>query len=341
MRMRPLLYAVSLLFAVSAVAQQQITIAPDHGPVAGGTEVMIHGQFGQWPYSVYFGSTAVPATRVNDTTLVATTPAHLPGTVKVGVFEYDVFLTTDLEFRFEGEATAAYERLLLPVFVPPIRGAFGSEFRTQLTAAWSQNEEVEIFGLEPSCRVNECLYPWDLKTVLTPSAPNLSGFEYRGTPGAFLYVPRDQVKDLSINLRAYDTSQSATDFGTQIPIVTSGAFAKNYDTLTIVGVPSDPRFRNTLRIYTAGPGPYEATLRITGSIGGVLRESTILLPEQQDLFHPGYLEIGNLPVDAGTLRIDILVENPPFLPVSAPPDRWAFVSVTNNDTQHITTITPR
>ena len=35
-----------------------------------------------------------------------------------------------------------------------------------------------------------------------------------------------------------------------------------------------------------------------------MHDSSIILPAQPDAFHPGYLEIGGLPQDGGTLRID-------------------------------------
>ncbi|HEX2059152.1 MAG TPA: hypothetical protein VHK90_00280, partial [Thermoanaerobaculia bacterium] len=62
----------------------------------------ITGEFGAWPYGVYFGSTAALETRrVDEHTLVAVTPPHLPGVSEVRIFEYDLFLGTDLTFTFE------------------------------------------------------------------------------------------------------------------------------------------------------------------------------------------------------------------------------------------------
>jgi hypothetical protein len=56
-------------------------------------------------------------------------------------------------------------------------------------------------------------------------------------------------------------------------------------------------------------------------------------------FEPAYAEIGDFPVGAGDVRVTIHtwsrlghIPNPPV---------WAFLSVTNNDTQMITTITPQ
>ena len=50
-----------LALALPLFAQTQYTITPNRGPVTGGTEVTIKGEFGQWPYGVIFGDTSVPA----------------------------------------------------------------------------------------------------------------------------------------------------------------------------------------------------------------------------------------------------------------------------------------
>src|ERR1043165_1205738 len=98
-----------VFIAASASAQQQYTITPARGPVAGGTEVTIHGEFGFGIYGVIFGGVSVAATKVDEHTLVATTPPHLPGTVKVAVFEYDIGIDTGQDFTFEGAAEPAFE----------------------------------------------------------------------------------------------------------------------------------------------------------------------------------------------------------------------------------------
>ena len=334
MRRITMLFALFVL-AVPLFAQVQSSITPNRGPVAGGTEVTVQGQIGSAPYGVVFGSVRVSATRVDDTTLRATTPAHLPGLVDVRIYGGDA---TGLTFLFEGDAQEAYEPVLLPIFRPAIAGAYGSLFRTDFRARLVHETSADIYGLQIPCRVT-CLVlddvPWELTAGVPEAGPD--GIEYTGFPGAFLYLPKEHAGRVAMNLRAYDTSRAAENFGTEIPIVRASEFAEGGEPITLIGVPSDPRFRNTLRIYSYGFTSTVATIRIEGENGASV-EHTVELPAQPHIFLPGYVELTNFPTDAGMLRVTIVPNMPPLLP---PPARWAFVSVTNNETQHITLVTPQ
>ncbi|HEX6086640.1 MAG TPA: IPT/TIG domain-containing protein [Thermoanaerobaculia bacterium] len=332
-------FLFAVLFAFAAVAQQpDYTITPSRGPVAGGTEVRITSRedLGGWPYALIFGETPVPAVLADSHTLLATTPAHLPGTVPVTIFQYDFGIATDLTFTFEGEAEEAFDRLLLPVFVPPIRGAFGSEFRTDLRISLdrSATARVPIYGvMDP--KIYGANVPWELDE--DPRSLRIEeGF---GTPGRFIYVPKGRAKELSMNLRAYDVSRASSNYGTQIPIVPSSAFATDgYSSkIGIIGVPTSPPFRSKLRIY--GTPESGAALDVDIEMHGVTEMRRVDLIPTGDLYTPGYAEL-DLP-DGGIVNVWIRVHTPPISALLPAPDIWAFVSVTNNETQHITTITPR
>jgi hypothetical protein len=328
-----------LILALPLVAQTQYTITPSRGPVTGGTQVTIKGSFGEWPYGVIFGDTSVPATRVDATTLTATTPAHLPGEVNVTIFEYDIGLLTGLKFTFEGEPEDAFERLLLPVFTEPIAGAFGSEFRTELTMRLAGASSATIEGFYFHCPVL-CIENGRRPVTLTTTQPDLPGnIAYAGAPGAFLYVPKGDAEHLAANLRVLDTSRSAENFGTEIPIVRERELTEGWDdSITLLGIPSDPRFRNTLRIYSDSQFAVDAVVDIEGA--GVSSSQRVTLRPGTNLFEPGYAQFSNFPTGVGPLRVTIrLITLPITMP--PPPRLWAFVSVTNNVTQHITTITPQ
>jgi hypothetical protein len=70
-----------------------VSVSPASGPTGGGTLVTITGSrftVGAGPFTVAFGTAApVSATRVDNTTLTATTPAHVAGTVNVTVIAED------------------------------------------------------------------------------------------------------------------------------------------------------------------------------------------------------------------------------------------------------------
>jgi IPT/TIG domain len=328
--------------AVPLFAQVQYSITPNRGPVAGGTEVTIKGEFGNWPYDVYFGGTSVTATRVDDTTLRATAPAHLPGPVAITIFEYDIRISTNLVFTFEGRPQEAFDGVLLPVFTAPIPGAFGSEFRTDFRARLVRENRAQIYGLRYPCIVT-CIQTGDEPYVIDQQVPyaDPTNVEPTGDPGTFLYLPKSEPGRVTMNLRAYDTSRSAENFGTEIPVVRTSDFAKNYDDITLIGVPSDARFRNTLRIYGYGDTGTQLTVTISNEVGAVLSQRVVDLPPQENIYRPGYVQLSDFPTGEGMLTVTIGVIVPPISAPIPPPDRWAFMSVTNNETQHITLITPQ
>lgn len=338
--MRRIAILFALFFAVPLFADELFTITPDRGPVTGGTTVTITGSFGDWSYAVIFGDAPVPATRVNATTLQATTPAHLAGAVPITIFEYDRGLSTDLTFTFEGKSEDAFDAVLLPVFVPPVRGAFGSEFHTDLRARLVKETKATVWGLGRDCGA-PCSNVEEVYSFAT-SRPETGPDDVleTGTPGAFFYLPKEERGRVAMNLRAYDTSRSAENFGTEIPIVRTSEFAKNGDPITLIGVPSDPRFRNTLRIYSYGETSTPLEVTIEGE-NGLFLEHVVDLPAQPDHYHPGYVEMTNFPTGAGMLRVTITPIIPPISAPIPPPDHWAFISVTNNETQHITLVTPQ
>jgi hypothetical protein len=105
--MKHLIVLLLLLFPAALLAQPTITsVTPSTGPIAGGTSVTIRGTGFQtifecpilcFPAHVRFGSTiAAQTTIVDDTTIIAVTPVHAPGTVDV----------TFIPFGFGPSATA-------------------------------------------------------------------------------------------------------------------------------------------------------------------------------------------------------------------------------------------
>ena len=83
-----LIIALSVLSVPVAAALSISSISPNSGPTLGGTSVTITGTSfapGQAPFTVTFDSTSVAATRVDNTQLTATTPAHSSGAVNVFV----------------------------------------------------------------------------------------------------------------------------------------------------------------------------------------------------------------------------------------------------------------
>jgi hypothetical protein len=315
------------------------------GPTSGGTTVTIRGTgFESCPIcsppippAVYFGGVfANTVGGESDTTLVVETPPHLPLTVDVTVEQWNGNARKQDAFTYTGPVTNAYERVLLPLFTPPVEGAFGSEFHTELRLANTiSSDPAFVFGLAPVCRVSACLSP-DFSDPLRLEARESTDsrqVELTGKPGWFLYIPVSDMEKVALNLRVFDVSRSAQNFGTEMPIVTQHEFSPR--PITLLGVPTDPRFRNTLRIYSTEAQP------VIVSFGN--EEHEIMLTPGANVFEPAYATFSSFP--AGTFPIDVTISLPPpvvTLPVvDSRRPFWAFVSVTNNETQLITTISPQ
>jgi IPT/TIG domain-containing protein len=343
------------LFGIGGV--NVFSISPESGPSSGGTVVTIKGDFSAGPYNVVFGSIPAPSfSKIDAQTLTATTPAHLPGKSTVVVTQEDVFGPGFLDFTFQDGVPEAFERILLPLLTPPVKGAFGSEFQTSF-AAWNANPQgfAHLFGLESACNI--CLLPpvppeqlIDVPLVVLPE----SGLENlllgpvipSGTPGRFIYVPAEEVTDLGTDLRVHDITRAALNLGTEIPVVRSREFVST-ERLVLTNVPIDPRFRSTLRIYAAAATNVVVTFLSGARVGPPQRIERVLhLEAGHHLFEPAYAAVSDFPAFlTGTLPITVTVVQPwsPFgsPPQPEPPPMWAFISVTNNETQAITTITPQ
>lgn len=341
--MRKLLLLLLLSFPLAA--QPVITgLSAISGPIAGGNEVQINGHGFSYcricspplpePLVLFGGA---PATIIAGTEewLIVTVPAHLPGTFDVVIEQTNgTFVAHDAYTYAGGRIEDAFERVLLPLLTPPVHGAFGSEFHTALRLS-NRNEhtKVAIFGVQPACNtISGCIQfdPLERPYVLNPfTAPR--DFQLDGTPGRFLYIDKKHASKVFANLRVFDVTRSAENFGTEIPVVRDAEMIRG--PIRLLGIPLDDRFRRTLRIYMT------ESSSVTLLVGD---EEHLLVPTQPaNPFEPAYIEFTDFPAGTGTVDVEIHLPQLLINPPPPYPPVWAFVSVTNNDTQLITTITPQ
>lgn len=336
------LFCSLVVISTFAAAAPVITsIEPDSGRVAGGATVFIRGAGFSASSSVLFGRTPAPSVRVIDAgTIEVRTPPHLPTTVDVIVQQEDGRTTAAQAFTFSGEPREAFEPILVPVFSPPVRGAFGSEFHTVVLAFnGSFDRPVAIFGHDTSCLpgapatdplVDPLLVPPRQTVQLSPACSTW--------PARVFYVRRgDESVVLRVSARVFDVSRTDRSYGTSIPIIYSLYPRSGSRVLTLLGVPVDRRFRNRLRIYSTARGMSPVSVRINDGW------RQVWIQAGSTIFEPGYGEVGDFPPiddlavpNDGTIRVDVSVAGP----VLGAPALWAFVTATNNETQEITTITP-
>jgi hypothetical protein len=240
-----------------------------------------------------------------------------------------------------GDAAGPYERILIPVYgAQALPGAFGSLWTSEFIVRNNSDSYIEILqrlsGLCGACP----LPPVQPRTTLAylANVPN---------PGAgiFLYVPISGMPNISFNARIQDVSRQALTWGTEIPIVHEREAVSG--TLYLVNVPADDRFRQTLRIYDFdGRDGAQVMVRVYPNASSTLLSESVITLKQgsiDDSPSPGwpamaqlaFADIAGAPLVNGTrLRLEIT-------PITPALRIWAFVSVTNNETQHVTTITPQ
>ena len=311
--------------AAAAAAPVITSVSPNTSTVNGGIHVTIKGSGFTFcpicsppvPPAVGFGLTPATSVRLIDTeTLDVVAPMHLPGTVDVFVYQFDGTASAPNAFTFTGSVSDAFETILLPIYSRPVHGAFGSEFHTIARVVNKFDQPVEIDGIDSSCLlIDPPHYPSQPFTLTARQELQLPS-DCSQWPGHFLFVPNAMASSVTVNDRVFDVSRSALSNGTEIPVVRSSRFATGR--IVLVGVPIGGPFRNTLRVYAMAP------MTVDVFVGDQQRR--LVLQPGPSMFEPAY---GSLSVDSGTVTIEGFTG-----PV------WAFITVTNNDTQQITTISP-
>jgi hypothetical protein len=243
---------------------------------------------------------------------------------------------------------APYERVLVPIYLnSPIPGAYGSIWTTDFTARNESTSTVEVTGgrLPSSCPQPPCGYQ-----PLSTFSP--AGVFVNPNGGLFFYVGAPGAGKVTFNLRVRDLSRQALTWGTSIPVVREAQTYTN--TLQLLDVPTDSRFRVALRVYDFDlPSGRSVQLRIYDQtkdkpfpiqtenllVNTVLQLSLPASPGTQYDAIPGSAVItdliGAFPQLASAPLLRIVLD-----PVSSDLRFWALASVTNNETQHVTTITP-
>lgn len=337
--MRKLL--ISFLFTLPLFAQHPTYVRPGLGSTLGGDVVTIGSLAipSQEISAVRFGSSqGVAMTRVDAATVRVTTPPssnYAQGPVVVEVLASGQWIDTGARFWYEERPPNDFERLLLPVFAPTAHGHHGSQFVSELEIANTSDEVVEMFGLTRDCVI---LCPDIYLRMYGLTAHEQDKPLPSGNPGAFIFVrPEDRVS-LPMQLRVFDTSRSAANFGTTIPIVRADEMRTTPTVL--LGVPTDSRFRNTLRIYAENNPEFDIVIE---NADETFHEThRIQLREPMSVFDPAYAEFAAFPSEVGPVRVTISYVHPVLVdPPPEPEPFWAFISVTNNETQHITVISPQ
>jgi hypothetical protein len=345
------------LFLLSPVLFAQATVTailPESGVTTGGDFVHIRGDGlynprvcsgpSPCPASVKFGDASARVLSNTSREIVVIAPPHASGTVDVtaSVPGFSPVVLANA-YRYQNRSNAEWERVLLPVAASG-PGPNGARFETEILITNAGDEAVPIGGAAiPCCSTGQSPPPLRLIQPHTTSTFTPGFYLAEAYTGAFITVPSRMARDVITKVRVHDTSRDASSFGVEIPVVSDLDFAA---TVRLEGIPTDARFRSTLRVYAYDArnfGP--VTLRVRDAADGTLLatvpvalNSPNLQTEASDLFPTAaQLSLDSIIAPLRShprLRIDI-ADSDAIRPI------WAFVSITNNETQEITLVTPQ
>ena len=374
--MRKTLFALAtILLAIPAFGVSITSMTPAVGTTGGGDVVTIRVDTTLYSCPncsppAYFAKVTfdgVPARSVFawDQTIFATTPEHAAGTVEVAVTSRHPFTNEEVpygtaQFTFSGWFgpgfdRSNYEKILVPVALPADRvvpGAFGSRWTSELWVNNRSEYPVEFFN-DVVCMV--------ICPRIAPGAPfprigaksieRVFPLDIPGNMGYLFYLQKGGSEQVDFSLHFADISRSAENAGTEVGVVREREFRKG--SFEILNVAIDANSRATLRIYDTDVSPYRtepAIVEVFAMDGTPVARGEVPLSVPVERAVPSLGEV--IPPFARSGQIADLrnaqykVNSSPWpsrvrIRVTTPyTNSWAFVSVTNNATQLITTYKP-
>jgi hypothetical protein len=234
-------------------------------------------------------------------------------------------------------AATVSPKILLPVVIEkPVPGALGSLWSSRVDMYYGGNLLLPDVEGTAICHFDPCIGEGLAAgtTYVNVPVPMSSG-----AIGKFLYVhPAEALPDLAIYLRVFDISRSDTNRGTQIPVVLETSAARQR--IQLLSVAIAPPFRSMLRVYDFDPDSSHAvvvSVFLPSSAHDLLLDtrSIPLRPPADPITFPGYaeLDLSYLADRAHEVQVEVA-------PATDGLRFWAFVSTTNNQTQHVTLTTP-
>jgi hypothetical protein len=312
-------------------AEPEIGVFNPLASTQGGTKIVmtpIEGcAEGGWPeniQSVLIDGTSVPFVRdPNGCTIEITAPAHASGLASISVVTPQRTFTAAATLRYADPAgppaSDTFERVLVPVIYTG-GGRFGSQWVTEGTLLTNLSSGYRPFHQfeQASCASGACIgefVPW----TRWGNHPH----------GLFVWIPRAAMPHTQLTLRARDVTRATSSWGAEIPVVREKDFRDGID---FPSVPFNGHFRLLLRLYASefrgslsvfAEGASATHLVLQDPCGGV-----------RPCAEPLYAEVDLLaafPSLAGRESATVSVLGLDF---------WGFISVTHNESQHVTVVSP-
>jgi hypothetical protein len=339
----PLIVLSCSLPAVAQLGNVIHEVEPNHGPVAGGTRVVITGDFSIEPIvsppcmgaftEVFIGGNRAELVSFTTERVEVSTRAYTPGRFDVVVDRCGVKAVAENAFVHGNEV---WERALLPVVYPQdVPGAFGSLWRTEVAGVnLSSGQSVTTDPHLPCTNPSVCTGVYGAGPFAPLFPLGLTG------PGRLLYVSGFEVEPVALTLRVRDVSRAQESLGTELPVVWEDESFGPKEFFAIAEVPRSGLYRSKLRLYRMDVAePASLVVRIGDNQNNVITERSIVLSggrqENDFLIQPPYAELDLetlLGPSAGVRYVSVQTPGEGLY--------WGFISVTNNATQQITTVSP-
>jgi hypothetical protein len=225
-----------------------------------------------------------------------------------------------------------YEQLLLPFEPSVTHCAYESRYETRLVA------------FNPAGAAQRFCYSGRCRDVAANSGMELSGEFEGGLPlPTFIYMPKGASLNMSVSIESSEQSRLDERSYNEMPVISTSQFT---DGKTEFLVRMDPEFRQSVRIYGLDGKPAEVMMRVYPLDSDEMLHSCV-----------HYLDAMSTEVNADGLpvrpslamecdmrehvaaygqRVRIELE-----PITPGLKYWAFISVTNNKTQHFYTLLPQ
>ncbi|HYC88091.1 MAG TPA: IPT/TIG domain-containing protein [Thermoanaerobaculia bacterium] len=344
MRTVLLLLAALAVSADAAPALQRVF--PTRGVTFMQVTVQIYGvELTPGPVRVLFDDVPATVLRATPNQLTVLAPHHSrPGRADVHVeLANGTRLTLDDAFEF-GDVYVRrddYRVFLLPLRAGDRGGANGSLWRTELSV--HNGSLADALLLANNCdvpiRTPFCAHSFipvrPGQSLDLPIAPGLAHLE-----GTFLYVPEELAEGIDAKMRVRDVSKADEGFGTEVPVVRLDELK---ETIRLLDVPTDPRYRALLRIYGDSAEERFVTVTVYPMSGDEPLERRTVYVERG----VGMYDDPEFPFVSAFGRLDPITEavrasghSRVRIHIEAATRQWAFVSITNNATQQVTTVTP-
>jgi len=245
------------------------------------------------------------------------------------------------------------ETVLIPIVAKDVPGAYGSLWSPHL---WVRNGgdqtlsfESDLYDVVFDCVGIPCLQPAPISPGESREIfPDTTLFGVQFTPNRLLYLRRELSDKVQFELRVQDSSRALSTWGTEIPVVRESD--QLIGSAVFLVVPIKEHFRQSLRVYSAvrpTPACEVVDIQVFQMESGAtlvtfpatLTDETGTGCEPPSLF-PNSVEIHNLQdmlqgkPHGGLVGIVVTPRTPSL-------GFWAMITVTNDETQHITLISPR